>query len=204
MTYHHGNLRQTLLDHAAEIIAEDGIDGLSLRALAREIGVSHSAPARHFKDKHALLEALAAEAHTKLTSFINEAADAAGSDPVARYNAMGKATIRFALEHRAYFKALKNPEVHQRATQELKEAHSHYLGTVKDAADAAHRAGWNPDEETMTLFTFSTAAAQGTANLFSDMLDNKAFTNADLISLGDKVIDLVVPPHSSLCKPKGA
>lgn len=203
MTYHHGNLRQTLLDHAAEIIAEDGIEGLSLRALAREIGVSHSAPARHFKDKQALLAALATEAHEKLTRFINKAANDAGDDPVARYNAMGKATIRFSLDQPAYFKAVQNPEVYQRASEELRSAHEAYLETVKEAAAAAHEAGWNSDEETMTLFTFSTAAAHGTAILFSRMFQTGTFTNTDLLALAEKVIDLVVPPHSSLCKPKG-
>ncbi|MEQ9519607.1 MAG: TetR/AcrR family transcriptional regulator [Parvibaculum sp.] len=204
MTYHHGNLRQTLLERAAHIIAAQGIDGLSLRALARDIGVSHSAPARHFKDKHALLAGLAAEAHEKLKNFISQAADDAGKDPVARYNAMGKATIRFALAQPAYFKALQNPEVHQRASPELKTAHGAYLDTVKEAADAAHRAGWNPREDTMTLFTFSTAAAHGAATLFSDMFGTNTFAHADLLALGEKVIDLVIPPHSSLCSTNGA
>jgi len=61
LTYHHGNLRQVLLEKAAESIRERGVGGLSLRDLARRAGVSHGAPARHFPDKAALLTALATD-----------------------------------------------------------------------------------------------------------------------------------------------
>ena len=59
MAYHHGNLRQALLERAAQVIAESGVEALSLRALARDLGVSHAAPSRHFPDRRALLGELA-------------------------------------------------------------------------------------------------------------------------------------------------
>jgi AcrR family transcriptional regulator len=65
-TYHHGSLRRTILDQAAELIAEAGPDALSLRELARRAGVSHAAPAHHFVDRSGLLIALAAEGFTRL------------------------------------------------------------------------------------------------------------------------------------------
>jgi AcrR family transcriptional regulator len=57
--YHHGDLRNTLLELAEEHLGKNGIDKLSLRALARDIGVSQTAPYRHFIDKNGLLAALA-------------------------------------------------------------------------------------------------------------------------------------------------
>ncbi len=59
--YHHGNLRQELMNRAEQHLLESGSNELSLRALAREIGVSQTAPYRHFRDKNALLAALATE-----------------------------------------------------------------------------------------------------------------------------------------------
>ncbi|WP_202983576.1 TetR/AcrR family transcriptional regulator [Ferrimonas lipolytica] len=59
--YHHGDLHQTLLDAASAMVAEEGIDGLSLRKLAERVGVSRTAPYHHFKDKQTLLCAIAAE-----------------------------------------------------------------------------------------------------------------------------------------------
>ena len=60
-SYHHGNLRRVLIDTAVEIISEQGARGLSLRKVAKRAGVSHAAPYRHFKDKNAILAAVAKE-----------------------------------------------------------------------------------------------------------------------------------------------
>ena len=57
--YHHGNLRETLIEASAHIIKLQGIEGLSLRKLADQVGVSRAAPYHHFKDKNALLAAVA-------------------------------------------------------------------------------------------------------------------------------------------------
>lgn len=72
-TYHHGDLRRTLLEAAAASIESDGVDALSLRQLARDAGVSHAAPSRHFRDKQALLDALAEDGFNRLTAALGEA-----------------------------------------------------------------------------------------------------------------------------------
>src|SRR5689334_9318570 len=72
--YHHGDLRRALLDGVLELVAERGhAAGITLREVARRVGVSHSAPYRHFEDKEALLAALASEGFTKLSSALSEA-----------------------------------------------------------------------------------------------------------------------------------
>jgi AcrR family transcriptional regulator len=92
--YHHGNLRAALLDCAERTLAEGG--EISLRELARKVGVSHGAPRRHFLDKQELLDALALDGFRRLGA---ELADAlAGEDPL---RAWGRAYIRFATEHAA-------------------------------------------------------------------------------------------------------
>lgn len=67
-TYHHGDLRKTLLETCCAHIASQGTEGLSLRALAREAGVSPTAPYRHFDSRHALLAALATEGFEELAA----------------------------------------------------------------------------------------------------------------------------------------
>ena len=84
MTYHHGNLKQALLDRAAEVIADQGIEALSLRALARDVGVSHAAPARHFRDKKALLSGPATEGDLRFSASVSEGGERAGAERPAR------------------------------------------------------------------------------------------------------------------------
>lgn len=76
--YHHGNLRATLLEAAERSLRENGAEQLSLRELAREAGVSHAAPRRHFADRQALLDALAESGFARLGAELRTARDAAG------------------------------------------------------------------------------------------------------------------------------
>jgi AcrR family transcriptional regulator len=94
--YHHGRLRAVLLDEAERTLREDGIDALSLRELARQAGVSHAAPRRHFADRQALLDALAEAGFTRLADEVSAAAEAAGGDYRARLHAAAVAYVRFA------------------------------------------------------------------------------------------------------------
>src|SRR5215472_8710574 len=77
-TYHHGDLRQALLRCAESILKRDGLEALSLRAIARAAGVSHAAPAHHFSDLSSLLSALAAEGFDRLSDSLIEAANKGG------------------------------------------------------------------------------------------------------------------------------
>src|ERR1700679_2813532 len=95
--YHHGNLRSALLAAAERTVRERGVQSLSLRELAREIGVSHGAPRRHFPDRQALLNALAESGFARLGSELRTAADAGGEDFQARLRATAAAYIRFAI-----------------------------------------------------------------------------------------------------------
>src|ERR1700732_2252376 len=85
--YHHGNLRTALLVAAERTVRERGAQNLSLRELAREVGVSHGAPRRHFPDRQALLDALADAGFARLGADLRSAADGAGEDFQARLRA---------------------------------------------------------------------------------------------------------------------
>ncbi|MFF2551651.1 TetR/AcrR family transcriptional regulator [Nocardia sp. NPDC058058] len=94
-SYHHGDLRATLLAAASDQIAADGVDAISLRSLARRAEVSHAAPAHHFGDRAGLLTALAIEGFELLTAELN----AADGD----FRAAAIAYVRFALRHPGHF-----------------------------------------------------------------------------------------------------
>src|SRR5436305_12882615 len=78
--YHHGSLRSALLAAAERTVRERGVQDLSLRELAREVGVSHGAPRRHFPDRQALLDAVAETGFARLGSELRAAVAGAGDD----------------------------------------------------------------------------------------------------------------------------
>jgi AcrR family transcriptional regulator len=102
-TYHHGDLRTALI--TAGLAALDAGSELSLRALARETGVSPTAVYRHFPDKGALLAALAGEGLAMLADAQRAASERAGGGP-AGFAATGGAYVRFALDHPALFRLI--------------------------------------------------------------------------------------------------
>ncbi|HHZ10277.1 MAG TPA: TetR/AcrR family transcriptional regulator [Rhizobiales bacterium] len=105
-TYHHGDLRRALLVAAEAELIERGIEGFTLRGVARRAGVSHAAPAHHFKDTAAMLTALAATAAQRLKAAMSRRREAAPDDPRSRFVASGTGYIDFALENPALFTLL--------------------------------------------------------------------------------------------------
>lgn len=98
-TYHHGALRQALIQAAVEQLQAHGLEALSLRGLARVVGVSHNAPYMHFADKEALLAAISTQGWTLLAAEIDRALSAVGDDWLARLHAVGWAYVAFVLAH---------------------------------------------------------------------------------------------------------
>ncbi len=94
--YHHGNLRAALLEQAEVSVREQGVDRLSLRELARDVGVSHAAPRRHFPDRQALLDALAEAGFVRLGTELRRALERAGEQFEPRLQATAAAYVRFA------------------------------------------------------------------------------------------------------------
>ncbi|MFE7627570.1 TetR/AcrR family transcriptional regulator [Streptomyces sp. NPDC057509] len=100
--YHHGDLRRAVLTAALDVIRTEGPAALSLRDLARRAGVSHAAPAHHFKDRTGLLTAIAAEGYDLF-------ADALAAAPDLRER--GVRYVRFAAEHPAHFQVMFQPDL---------------------------------------------------------------------------------------------
>lgn len=124
--YHHGNLREALLAAGERALETTGAANLSLRELAREVGVSHAAPRRHFADRQALLDALALNGFEQLGAQLAGALDEAGAEFRPRILALARAYVAFATAHPALI--------------ELMFASKHQAGAPPELAQAADRA----------------------------------------------------------------
>lgn len=99
-SYHHGNLHQALLEAAVTELRNGSVEQLSLRALARHVGVSQAAPYRHFKDKEDLLAQLAIWSFDGLTAALKQASEYQPERTLRqRLRACGEAYIHYALAH---------------------------------------------------------------------------------------------------------
>ncbi|MFJ6657559.1 TetR/AcrR family transcriptional regulator [Streptomyces sp. NPDC091377] len=99
--YHHGDLAAALLTHAEETLREKGAGALSLRELARDLGVSPAAPSRHFRTKQALLDALALAGFERLDQAVSVSLEDAGSSFAERLDAAARAYVGFAVDNPA-------------------------------------------------------------------------------------------------------
>ncbi len=97
--YHHGDLHRELLCAARNLLEESTIASLSLRAVAKKVGVSHTAPYRHFKDKESLLAGIAAACFVELTNELQEAAALHPSDPAAQLQEAGHRYVQLVLQN---------------------------------------------------------------------------------------------------------
>jgi AcrR family transcriptional regulator len=101
-SYHHGDLYDALLQAAEIVLERDGVQGLTLRAAAREAGVSHAAPTHHFRDMTGLLSELAAVGFRRFANALREA-KAGVTSPADGFDAMGEAYVRFARNYPGMF-----------------------------------------------------------------------------------------------------
>ena len=106
--YHHVGLRTTLVRAALILLAEDGADAVSLRAVARRAGVSAMAPYRHYPDKEALLAAVAVQGFDGLRDVLRAADEAAPAGQALVEQAV--AYVRYALENPALFRLMFGPK----------------------------------------------------------------------------------------------
>ncbi len=105
-SYHHGDLRQALLKAAEALLAEKGVQGLTLRACARHAGVSHAAPKHHFADVSELLAEVAARGFERLARALKQARQEAGQDPVDRIVSVARTYVGFARAHPDHFRLM--------------------------------------------------------------------------------------------------
>ncbi|MBP7682080.1 MAG: TetR/AcrR family transcriptional regulator [Deltaproteobacteria bacterium] len=166
--YHHGDLRDALLNAATGMLAETGPSGLSLREAARRAGVSTGAPYRHFKDKEELLTALATRGFLALHAALGAAdVHAAAAAPLERLRCLGVAYVEFAVTEPALFRLMFGelaPSMD--ASPELADAIRLAGAHLPRAAQAVQAELRSASTEDITLLAWS--VVHGVASLYLD------------------------------------
>ncbi|MEU6486565.1 TetR/AcrR family transcriptional regulator [Streptomyces sp. NPDC046887] len=176
--YHHGNLRTALLERAESVLAQYGADGLSLRALARDLGVSHAAPARHFRDRQALLDALAVSGFTRLNTALRGAGGTPGP-PSARLTALGRAYVEFAVTHPPLLALMFTAKHAEDSSAELRELGHAGLEVAAGLIAEAQAAGTARPGDPVRLAQVAFSTLHGLATLsLGGLLDDTPLDEA--------------------------
>jgi AcrR family transcriptional regulator len=148
--YHHGNLREALVAAALDRLQSEGPAALGLRELARGVGVSPSAPYRHFTDRQALLEAVATEGFRRFSAAMNAAA--ANRPETEQLEAMARAYVRFAVDAPQLFRLMFSTEIEHRRDPALAAAAKAAYASL--AAAAAREDAAAPAKVAITAWAF--------------------------------------------------
>lgn len=165
--YHHGDLRAALLAEAAAMIAEGGAAGVTMREIGRRLGVSRAAPYRHFKDKTALLVAVADAGFRRLQDRLQAIDAGAPGSGVERLRWMGEAYVRFALENPAHYRLMYGKEALTRQDlPDLRGAANAIFEQLVDVIRAHQRSGQLKRQDPRAQAYVAWSAMHGLASLW--------------------------------------
>jgi AcrR family transcriptional regulator len=163
-SYHHGNLKQALLDASLEIIRKAGPGAFTLREVARRAGVSHNAPYRHFRDKEELLAALAAEGFDLLTDAMNKAAETA-TGSLEQFRAIGRGYVKFALRYPQHFAVMFEVPWRHELHRQTQEAGGRAFGTLVRHVEQCQAEGLLPAGDARPYALLAWSMVHGVAKL---------------------------------------
>lgn len=169
-TYHHGDLRRAVLTAALDVIRTEGPGALSLRDLARRAGVSHAAPAHHFKDRTGLLTAVAAEGYALFADALADAPD---------LRERGVRYVRFATGHPAHFQVMFQPELYRPDDPELLAAKARATQALRAGVTGLPAEGRGDDPRLAGIAAWSLAHGYATLLLSGNLNDPLGDRNAE-------------------------
>jgi AcrR family transcriptional regulator len=165
--YHHGNLRETLIRAALDLIGEKGPAGFTFADAARWAGVSPAAPYRHFRDRDALMADVARQGFERFEAFLKTAWNEGRPNPFTAFNNLGKAYLAFARTEPAYFAAMFEAGIPLDTNPELRLAGDRAFAILRTASEVLceklPKAG-RPPASMMALHIWS--ISHGIASLF--------------------------------------
>lgn len=171
--YHHGNLRAALVEAGLQIIELEGVDGISLRAVARRARVSHSAPYHHFANKAELLAALAAAGFDQLVVAM-QSEMAQVKEPLDQLRAIGRAYTHFAANNPFVFRMMFRPELTKPAKHpQLREAEARAFGALIQSIVVCQQAEQLPPSDPFELAACAWSGVHGLATLQVEQLLNE-------------------------------
>jgi AcrR family transcriptional regulator len=169
-SYHHGNLRRALIKEALAMIAENGSASLSLRELARRVGVTPTAPYRHFVDREALLATVAEEGYRLMKEKLDAGAEE--SDAIEALNKVGAAYLEFARTNPSHYRVMFGPFTARNKQEEkypeLKEIAGEVFKTLVDVIERGQAQGTVRPGSSAELAESSWAMVHGLSSLLID------------------------------------
>ena len=190
-SYHHGNLREALLEAGAKLIEEKGIADVSLRAVAKAAGVSHTAPYRHFSDKNAMLCGIAETGFRLLGQRLGQAVDSHPGHPGLQLTAAGVAYVELAIEHpRLHNLMFGGVLAHESVDDSLEEASNQSFQGLVDIISRGQQTGVFRAGDTYELALTAWSVVHGFAMLASTgSLEHRAASREAKLALAHRVAD---------------
>lgn len=186
--YHHGDLKAALIRTADEILAEDGLEGFSLRAAARRAGVSVAAPAHHFGSAAGLLSEVAALGFIDLTKHLQ--VPTGTLSPAERLRLQGAGYVRFASTHPGRFQLMFRRDLLDEQHPGLREAGDQALAQLEQTLRAKRRLDDSKplDSEARSQLLAAWSLVHGFAHLLLDGKLSNMYAGASAEELLDKVL----------------
>jgi len=154
--YHHGNLREALLEAAEKALEAGGAASISLRELSRELGVSHTSPRRHFAGRQALLDALALRGFAHFDETLSRAIKQKNQAFQARLTRLARAYVNFALRHPALlalmFESKHRPDAPAELLAAADRAFSHARTLFAEAQSTGEVVAGDPSRLSLVVF----------------------------------------------------
>jgi AcrR family transcriptional regulator len=167
-SYHHGNLREALIEAARNLIALKGPAGFTFADAARSAGVSSAAPYRHYRDRDALMADVARHGFELFEGQLEKAWDGGKPEPFRAFENLGRAYLNFARNEPAFYSAMFEAGLPLDSDAELRQASERAFAVLRRAAEAlsAHApAASRPPALMMSLHIW--ALSHGIASLFA-------------------------------------
>lgn len=196
--YHHGNLRQVLIDEGTRLLDAQGVTRFSLREVAKAACVSHGAPYRHFHDRTALLEAIAAQGFANLEQACRAATATHPHDPRAQLLMAGRGYIAFALTHPGVLHIMFGGGLRlDGAGPVFREAAAAAFAHLVDIVERGRQAGLYRDDSAENLTVAAWSMAHGLSLLLSagplqGVRNDPAELEALISSIGDSLLSGLV------------
>lgn len=191
-SYHRGDLKERLVERAVQVISENGVEALSLRQLAKDLAVSHSAPSRHFSSKADLLSAVAAYGFSQMMLATGNAISEKEQDSRAILRAMALANINWAAKNPMLYLAMRNYDVTRHADEDLKVKLQEFAGRQLDMVKAAQKTGWNAHLNAKSLHIEIVSMLTGISVNLCDPLHKNALGLGNEQKYIEQSIDLVL------------
>lgn len=192
-SYHHGNLKASLLDAAIPLLAEKGVVGLSLREVAKRAGVSHAAPYRHFKDKQALLEALAITGYEFIRTSCEQAVADNPSNPRQQLVDAGTAYLLYVSRQREITHLMFSGELStEGSSAEVEQAAKLAFSALEAIIQNGIDAGLYNDFEAHEMALAALSTVHGLSMLIASSLLHKNPDTATIKATGKRIASILL------------